>query len=88
MIPRLGDGNIKYVAKYRLRNCLENDSPSRGRKLFQDPESNYWRLKLGLENDSPSRGRKLLVHETDFWIISCLENDSPSRGRKLDILKE
>ena len=36
--------------------CLENDSPSRGRKLsVKDLALN---LILSLENDSPSRGRK------------------------------
>ena len=33
MIPRLGDGNVKKVISMRIDGkCLENDSPSRGRK--------------------------------------------------------
>ena len=62
---------------------LENDSPSRGRKLAHTditiPAFNY-----GLENDSPSRGRKRIVIWEGFYPLPSirLENDSPSRGRK------
>ena len=61
MIPRLGDGNSVFSLTLPLGSsgCLENDSPSRGRKralhyhaISSDTES--------LENDSPSRGRKPL----------------------------
>ena len=39
--------------------CLENDSPSRGRKRCVDGETfKVCANGLGLENDSPSRGRK------------------------------
>ena len=42
MIPRLGDGNPRLESNINQGTLsLENDSPSRGRKLFQDPESNY-----------------------------------------------
>ena len=34
MIPRLGDGNhIVFFSILQLKDSLENDSPSRGRKL-------------------------------------------------------
>ena len=38
MIPRLGDGNCESVfVKGELPLCLENDSPSRGRKrIFEE----------------------------------------------------
>ena len=32
MIPRLGDGNLHRPLLQRYYVCLENDSPSRGRK--------------------------------------------------------
>ena len=60
MIPRLGDGNHRYLWQLPVfRSRLENDSPSRGRKLcllqtLANPLSR-------LENDSPSRGRKPLT---------------------------
>ena len=58
MIPRLGDGNFApFLRYYVFLRCLENDSPSRGRKrnttfVTTKPQT------VGLENDSPSRGRK------------------------------
>ena len=59
MIPRLGDGNFVLVMLNTVDEIsLENDSPSRGRKL----EVRLSVLKdfiTSLENDSPSRGRKL-----------------------------
>ena len=56
MIPRLGDGNVIPSCLVVLHQCLENDSPSRGRKpLFKGITGI---AKLSLENDSPSRGRK------------------------------
>ena len=62
-------------------NRLENDSPSRGRKLVVVA---FLMLKIfiSLENDSPSRGRKH-VPTIVLWRKIRLENDSPSRGRKL-----
>ena len=56
MIPRLGDGNLN-AALWTLKTVLslENDSPSRGRKL---PLTQLEAVELRLENDSPSRGRK------------------------------
>ena len=33
MIPRLGDGNLKFKINQGINLRLENDSPSRGRKL-------------------------------------------------------
>ena len=57
MIPRLGDGNKKSSGISSLTKVLrlENDSPSRGRKLKSADEDT---LSTCLENDSPSRGRK------------------------------
>ena len=58
MIPRLGDGNhIVFFSILQLKDSLENDSPSRGRK----PLLNFLAIGVipSLENDSPSRGRKL-----------------------------
>ena len=63
MIPRLGDGDSSlgpgFSGKFLTR--LENDSPSRGRKLIP-----YKFLIISpsprLENDSPSRGRKLMMN--------------------------
>ena len=64
MIPRLGDGNTrisKFVVDDMYIHSLENDSPSRGRKLV---ESQFQAsADKSLENDSPSRGRK--HEETD-----------------------
>ena len=86
MIPRLGDGNCIGDWKghdARHGRSLENDSPSRGRKLQLLVEC-IASLNHCLENDSPSRGRKLSARtEGNDGIISGLENDSPSRGRKL-----
>ena len=43
MIPRLGDGNlILNLVKLLEISCLENDSPSRGRKQgFLEMEEDY-----------------------------------------------
>ena len=82
MIPRLGDGNSTWCIKnHQHISRLENDSPSRGRKLALQSANVV--NALSLENDSPSRGRKLYVprYYLIFPLIS-LENDSPSRGRK------
>ena len=60
MIPRLGDGNCIGDWKghdARHGRSLENDSPSRGRKLSARTEGNDGIISV-LENDSPSRGRK------------------------------
>ena len=57
MIPRLGDGNILEPIFLNCVISLENDSPSRGRKLKKDLDDADSKLK-SLENDSPSRGRK------------------------------
>ena len=65
-------------------SCLENDSPSRGRKLKGHTDDVH-HGPGGLENDSPSRGRKLatvLVASLKSASSTSLENDSPSRGRK------
>ena len=57
MIPRLGDGNADDGDKSgQVTTCLENDSPSRGRKLSRSLLRRT--LITSLENDSPSRGRK------------------------------
>ena len=85
MIPRLGDGNQFTYSEYIISTidmCLENDSPSRGRK--QSPFSlNSSGNCSSLENDSPSRGRKqAMVEFVTRSTRLCLENDSPSRGRK------
>ena len=38
MIPRLGDGNhIVFFSILQLKDSLENDSPSRGRKPLDNP---------------------------------------------------
>ena len=61
--------------------CLENDSPSRGRK--RSCKSPFQcRLTFRLENDSPSRGRKQIKPCEIVYHHLGLENDSPSRGRK------
>ena len=57
MIPRLGDGNFKEINNINVESSLENDSPSRGRKLYMSQHGEQSEL-LRLENDSPSRGRK------------------------------
>ena len=58
MIPRLGDGNPEppHSLSFLLLR-LENDSPSRGRKLTSSSVV-LDHLTMSLENDSPSRGRK------------------------------
>ena len=69
------------ILSYPLQSHgLENDSPSRGRKL-QNPRISQLIEPSGLENDSPSRGRKRF---STVQLRRChrLENDSPSRGRK------
>ena len=58
MIPRLGDGNFNSNMKSTAEIGLENDSPSRGRKLYIMVEELYTIYQIRLENDSPSRGRK------------------------------
>ena len=59
MIPRLGDGNLVLDGVAGPDGtCLENDSPSRGRKPLTKLLFNILNEKR-LENDSPSRGRKL-----------------------------
>ena len=83
MIPRLGDGNnFARLNETGYFDCgLENDSPSRGRKL--ESIVSLKDLRDSLENDSPSRGRKLNPHTmNNSPPRQCLENDSPSRGRK------
>ena len=84
MIPRLGDGNTKKHEEWNtiICKCLENDSPSRGRK--RNSTNALRSINDGLENDSPSRGRKPLTLDTGDGktIAASLENDSPSRGRK------
>ena len=63
MIPRLGDGNIQgLVPSFSCRSSLENDSPSRGRKLRE--AILITRDAISLENDSPSRGRKQNLEQT------------------------
>ena len=58
MIPRLGDGNKHFDMGFiHAHLCLENDSPSRGRKPGAVPLLVALPVP-GLENDSPSRGRK------------------------------
>ena len=66
MIPRLGDGNVSIpVPKLIIFTGLENDSPSRGRKLDTIvPGLDGW----SLENDSPSRGRKPI--HSDWWALA------------------
>ena len=57
MIPRLGDGNYyDFVGRDSAHFGLENDSPSRGRKL--NSTCCLCSTLKCLENDSPSRGRK------------------------------
>ena len=59
MIPRLGDGNVTITdTDINFSISLENDSPSRGRKLFLIDIKSHYCNKRSLENDSPSRGRK------------------------------
>ena len=82
MIPRLGDGNhimIHCIGSSRRYISLENDSPSRGRKLDGIVTKTF--EQYGLENDSPSRGRKR-KNADNGGAVKGLENDSPSRGRK------
>ena len=59
MIPRLGDGNkiSEIMDGFKKSISLENDSPSRGRKLIVTTPLDIVSSK-SLENDSPSRGRK------------------------------
>ena len=59
---------------------LENDSPSRGRKLCIILLIQFNKCSR-LENDSPSRGRKPNSTKP-IGLFTGLENDSPSRGRK------
>ncbi len=68
MIPRLGDGNLlEFLVHYScVSSSLENDSPSRGRKLGLQLED-IIPIMPSLENDSPSRGRKL------YPILSLIE---------------
>ena len=67
-----------------LTPSLENDSPSRGRKLSLRL-LHFTFQSESLENDSPSRGRKQLQGKVADRVGNTgLENDSPSRGRKLD----
>ena len=63
-------------------SSLENDSPSRGRKLNLKLTSLPSGTLFSLENDSPSRGRKRVEFCKNTLAIYGLENDSPSRGRK------
>ena|GEM_PF-3355113 len=68
--------------------CLEIDSPSRGRKL--DITLDTIGLKAmceSLEIDSPSRGRKRSSPTLSSLADTGLEIDSPSRGRKLNSLR-
>ena len=66
MIPRLGDGNATFkLPILSIIDGLENDFPSRGRKLEYMVEATE---KKSLENDSPSRGRKL--YRLQNWHIS------------------
>ncbi len=84
MIPRLGDGNpsTENDTSVLVLSCLENDSPSRGRKPSYKDMIMRWAIDNSLENDSPSRGRKP-DKVNEYSVCLCgLENDSPSRGRK------
>ena len=82
MIPRLGDGNSEYIIAMKHTSVgvsLENDSPSRGRKLnighLVDYQEYVQKMIPRLGDGNRQRDRRVLCH-------LCLENDSPSRGRK------
>ena len=82
MIPRLGDGNT-YEDVYP-RQCqegrLENDSPSRGRKLNQKIRIDN--IIFSVQKMIPRLGDGNFTPYLASFFNASLENDSPSRGRK------